>query len=754
MLHRTPIDVSYIRHYKLLDDICLLDITGASPSRTFTASRNFSKIDHQVFATDLALQLKSIHNKMKDSATVDDLVDGYYNACKFVLDAHAPEKIKHRSVRFKPKWYNEIVVEARRERRRHERRWRKSGSDSDYQKYIDARRASADIISAEKSKFYSNKVIDCNAKDMHRSVNELLNVTTNVLPDCDSPENLANNFCTYFVGKVNKIRNELDSRASNSSTTHNYFKFDPQCNFSNFHLVTEEDLHDIIMKCPSKSCSLDPIPTWLVKKHLHTLLPLLTQIVNNSLALGYFPVKLRQAIIFPVIKKISLDKNQLSNYRPVSNLPFIGKLIEKLVSSQVSEYIDRNSLGDPYQSAYLHGRSTETALACVQNDILRAIDDKNAVFLLMLDLSAAFDTVDHGILLDHFACDFGITHNVLNWYKSYLSGRTCRVNINGAFSADNDLLYGVPQGSVVGPQAFSYYTRSVGKIIELHDLKYHIYADDVQIYEFFDPNCDGDATCTLFRLSQCVNDLQSWMLTNRLKLNQSKTEFFVASSPHHYQLLKHLTLPLSDQEIISSPTVRNLGVIFDHSMTMANHITVLSRSVNWQLRNLYRIRKFLDIKTLQNIVRTLILSKLDYCNSLLYGIDKKQLNRLQVLQNRCARLIFRQPRRSHATPLLRSLHWLPIPERIQFKVLCLCFKAFHQMSPHYLSSYFQLYRTTYALRSDSTITFSVPRSKKQLGDRALSVAGPRLWNELPPSIRGCSELPGFKGCLKSHLFPT
>ena len=144
-------EVDPIFHSDHLIINCLLDITGASPSRTFTASRNFSKIDHQVFASDLALQLKSIHNKMKYSATVDDLVDGYYNACKFVLDAHAPEKIKHRSVRFKPKWFNENVVEARRERRRHERRWRKSGSDSDYQKYIDARRASADIISAEKS---------------------------------------------------------------------------------------------------------------------------------------------------------------------------------------------------------------------------------------------------------------------------------------------------------------------------------------------------------------------------------------------------------------------------------------------------------------------------------------------------------------------------------------------------------------------------------------------------------------------------
>lgn len=187
---------------------------------------------------------------------------------------------------------------------------------------------------------------------------------------------------------------------------------------------------------------------------------------------------------------------------------------------------------------------------------------------------------------------------------------------------------------------------------------------------------------------------------------------------------------------------------------MANHITTLSRSVNWQLRNLNRIRKYLDIETIQNIVRTLVLSKLDYCNSLLYGIDKKQLNRLQVLQNRCARLIFQQPRRAHASPLLKSLHWLPIAERIKFKVLCLCFKAFVQESPQYLFSYFQLYRTTYALRSDSSITFVVPRSKKQSGDRALSVAGPRLWNELPSSIRGSNNLSGFKSHLKSHLFPV
>ena len=189
----------------------------------------------------------------------------------------------------------------------------------------------------------------------------------------------------------------------------------------------------------------------------------------------------------------------------------------------MSDYISSNGLSDPYQSAYTKDRSTETALACVQNDILRAIDNQQAVFLLMLDLSAAFDTVDHGILLERPAGDFGFTGDVHNWYKTYLEARTCSVIINGDFSSDKHLIYEVPQGSVIGPQAFTYYTRRVGHIIHKHGLKYYIYADDVQIYTIFDPNCPGDAVCALFHLSCCVKDLQTWMLNN--ELNQAKLNF-------------------------------------------------------------------------------------------------------------------------------------------------------------------------------------------------------------------------------------
>jgi hypothetical protein len=734
---------------------CLLDITAAAASKTFRSSRSFKNINHLAFAADLTLEVEKA--LMCDHLCVDDLVNIYNRSCQAVLDAHAPVKIKSRSVRYKPKWYGDSVVEARRVRRRCERRWRKTRTDVDYQKYVDAKRAAVDTITLEKSRYYADKFADCNVKDMYRTVNELLNVNGISLPDGDSSIDLATSFCEHFVGKVIKIRREIDENVSNSDLTlcHNYHS-NPQSNLSNFHTVNEDDLCEVIMKCPSKSCPLDPMPTWLVKQHLPILLPILTSIVNTSLSCGVFPTGLRRAIITPILKKASLDNNQLGNYRPVSNLPFVGKLIEKVVSAQVSNYIIINGLYDPYQSAYRQARSTETALTCVQNDILRAIDDQRAVFLLMLDLSAAFDTVDHGILLERLAGDFGLTGKVHNWYKTYLENRTCTVNINGDFSGDKDLIYGVPQGSVIGPQAFTYYTRRVGEIISKHDLKYHIYADDVQIYAIFDPNCHGDAACALFRLGQCVKDLQSWMLENRLKLNQAKTEFFVASSPHHYSSLHHLTLNLGGHDIPASPYIRNLGVIFDHSITMAKHITNLSRSINWQLRNLNRIRKHLDTETSHNIVRTLILSRLDYCNSLMYGIDKKHLNRLQVLQNKAARLILKQPSRTHATPLLRSLHWLPISQRIQFKVLLQSFKAWHFNSPDYLSLHFhpRTHKTKYRLRSDSAITFEVPRSRKHAGERAFSIAGPRLWNGLPMDIRGLVSLSVFKRHLKSHLFPS
>ena len=229
-----------------------------------------------------------------------------------------------------------------------------------------------------------------------------------------------------------------------------------------------------------------------------------------------------------------------------------------MVSSQVATYVDSNSLGEPLQSAYRCVHGTETALLSVQDCFLRAIDDRKAVFLVMINMSAVFDTVDHGILLQCLSDDFGLCGPVHRWFQSYLSNRTSQVCVSGSFSTETQLKYGVPQGSVIGPQVFTYYSHTIGQIIHKHSIQYHIYADDVQLFLTFHPNLPGDSACTLFKLECCVKELQIWMVANKLMMNPDKTEFFIASSDAHYKHLEHHTFIFDDVEIKSSPLLKTL----------------------------------------------------------------------------------------------------------------------------------------------------------------------------------------------------
>jgi len=217
---------------------------------------------------------------------------------------------------------------------------------------------------------------------------------------------------------------------------------------------------------------------------------------------------MKQAIVTPILKKTNSDWNDLQNYRPVSNIGFVSKVIEKAAMTQVDEYMQINDLDEVNQSAYKIKHSTETALLKVTNDIAFALAENKAAFLIMLDLSAAFDTIDHDILLHRLEHDFGIKGTALQWFRSYMSGRTFKVSVGGTFSHHFDLKYGVPQGSIIGPRIFTMYSQNVASIIRRHGLYFHCYSDDVQIYAIFDPNVPGDAACAIFKLLKCVEELR------------------------------------------------------------------------------------------------------------------------------------------------------------------------------------------------------------------------------------------------------
>ena len=209
-----------------------------------------------------------------------------------------------------------------------------------------------------------------------------------------------------------------------------------------------------------KTCALDLLPASVLTKCLQRLLPVITDIVNRSLDEALMPNSLKTALIIPLLKKTNLDTEDFKNFRPVTNLPFVSKLIEKSVAVQLVQYIDDNNFDEKLQSAYKKLHSTETALLRIHDDILRTVDRGCTVVSLLLDLSAAFDTVDHGLLLPRLSTRFGIKGKVLAWFKSYPTDRSQFVSINGSNSSHSDLMFGVPQGSVLGPILYLLYVSS------------------------------------------------------------------------------------------------------------------------------------------------------------------------------------------------------------------------------------------------------------------------------------------------------
>ena len=260
------------------------------------------------------------------------------------------------------------------------------------------------------------------------------------------------------------------------------------------------------------TCSSDPFPTILLMSHLHVIVPILQHIVNLCLTTGDFPISCKSSIVIPLIKKPGLGREMLKNYRPVSNLSFLSKVIEKVISICILGHILNNNIVDSFQSAYRAGHSCETALLRVYNDILTTVGKGIGSFLVLLDLSAAFDTIDHDNLFYILEKYVGIGGSALRLIRSYFSDRTQRVQIGGILSDFASLLCGVPQGSVLGPIKFCLYLLPLGAILRHHNFGYHIYADDTQLYISF--KCK-DPLESLTKLNMCISDIRVWMIKHK-----------------------------------------------------------------------------------------------------------------------------------------------------------------------------------------------------------------------------------------------
>ena len=362
---------------------------------------------------------------------------------------------------------------------------------------------------------------------------------------------------------------------------------------------------------------LDPILTALLKHILPSMVALISDIINTSLRDGIVPESFKRALVKPLLKTPGLELLE-KNYRPVSNLSYIIKLVECVMAAQLVTHIERHGMMEAHQSAYRSSHSTETALLKVKTDIIQALDNQEVACLILLDLSVAFDTIDHDILLNRLKSRFAVTGVVLKWLVSYLKDRSQVVEIGVPLSEGNrsefaKIRLGIPQGSVLGPILFTIYTVPIGNICRKHQAAFHLYADDTKIYLSFRPSIPSSKHECIARIKKCIDEIGIWMTQNLLKLNNDKTEFILMGTQQQLSKLDNTSLHIGSDTIKPTDHVRNLGFIMDSLLKNGSHINKITSSSYCKLCDIARIRPSLDSKTAQLIVQALVLTNIDYC---------------------------------------------------------------------------------------------------------------------------------------------
>jgi len=709
--------------------------------------RRWKSFDVDSFTDDL-LSSNLVCNPPDD--VVDDYFTCYDGTLRELLDKHAPPVLVTRYSRPASPWFDTechlMKVKTRKlekQHRAHPNPITKAAWRSQFRRQK--------ILYEHKFNSYWRFAIESSAGNTKSLWSKLRCLLTSPAHEASSSSSdfSADDYADFFTEKIDKIRHSTSSApppviSSRSATTQ----------LETFSPVSSAEVGNLLKRSANKQCPSDPIPTWLLKRVSVVLSPVIAAMCNTSIQHQTFPASHKNAIVHPLLKKSTLDPNDLASYRPISNLSFVSKTLERIINKRLSTHMDSQSMLPPTQSAYRTNYSTETALIRIHNDIVNAVDRGLISGLILLDLSAAFDTVNHAVLQEVLSNRFGVAGGALNWLTSYLQGRTQTIRVGPSQSTSRDLVCGIPQGSVLGPKQFIVYIEDVENVFAHNQIAYHGYADDMQGLKSCPP-AQLNSVVDCFRNN--ITDVSNWCSSRGLQLNTKKTELIWFGSPSNLRSLTPDDAKITVGGTIIQPVdvVRDLGFHFDSELSMRDHISRVTKSCFYQLRRLRPIRRQLGRDVTKCLVCSFVLSRLDYCNGLLAGLPATTLKPLQRVQNAAARLILGLKWCDHITPALMDLHWLPIKQRIEYKLAILVHKCLHHQAPSYLTELLTSLsdiQPRSCLRSASDGKLDIPRTRIQFGERAFAVAGARQWNALPAQLRSIEDFTLFKSKLKTHLF--
>ena len=475
-----------------------------------------------------------------------------------------------------------------------------------------------------------------------------------------------------------------------------------------------------------KSAGLDQFSVRLLKLSAPYISKSLAFICNLSLRNSVFPDDWKRAKVTPIYK--SGNKSDVGNYRPISVLPIVSKIIERAVHNQLYKYVSTKGILSSAQSGFRANHSTTTTLLDVQDFILNNMDNGYVTGAIFLDLKKAFDTVNHNVLIDKLK-RYGVDGIELSWFKSYLSNRSQAVNVNSNLSEFEHINIGVPQGSILGPLLFILFVNCLPNAV---NCKTEMYADDTTL--LFRSKCPDELSTSL---TSNLDLVANWLKANKLTLNISKTKVMLFGTRHMLDKFNDISLTYNDDMIEMVREFKYLSVKFDSTMSWLSHIDYLANNVSKRIGVIRRVKHFLPHQTLVMLANALVIPHFDYASPVWSNCSDSYQARLQVLHNRLARTILSADIRTPINDMMNLLHWTKLSNRWKSQILIILFKCLKDISPTYLSSNFEFVHNyhNHTTRNHSSNTLIIPKINSNSGMRTFLFRSGHLWNNLSPSIR-------------------
>ena len=726
---------------------CIRKFNGAvEKGHKMIKTRKMKNFDKEAFLADVSgICWEQMFSETDD---INALVNYWSSLFSLIIDKHAPITEMRVSEKYCP-WIDKDLKALMQTRDKLKKAASKRKSQFLMDSYRQVRNKVNTMNSHLKKQYYTDKISSCqgNMKESWKTINELLNKrskSSNIecLKDLGTEtvhkkeiSNVMNNFfCSVGKDLANKI-----APVPNPLLSGDYDVNKDRAEF-NFKTIEVKDIRAAFAKVKTaKSFGIDNISSYFLKLALPFIGNSLAALFNTSIETSQFPDSWKVARVTPIFKEG--DKTEKSNYRPISVLPVISRLFEKLVFDQLYQHMEENHLFSPDQSGFLRLHSTLTCLLKNTEDWYNGLDLGQLVGLVFIDLKKAFDTVDHEILCKKLQV-YGVQHRELSWFRSYLTCRKQFCRVNGVASDIEDIEVGVPQGSCLGPLLFLIYINDLPQAVQGSTVS--MYADDTSLC-----HQSNDITQLNKAINNDLRHLDTWLQGNKLSLNVAKTNSMLITTKQKRNILKDtnldLDLNLRESELEVVQKTKYLGVQIDCSLDWKEQIKAVSAKVSRAVGFLKHAKNFLPRETLKTLYTGIVEPHFRYCCSVWGCCGSTEINQLQKLQNRAARIVTNSSFDTPSRPLIEVLGWKTIEQLISIESETMVFKSLNELAPQYLCGLFTKNSqcSTRTLRNTGT-DVRLPKKNSANGQKCFSFRGAKLWNSLSAESKQASSLNSFK----------